>query len=222
MGSRTYVYTQLYLSVKYDTVLFPFDVVAFIRGLPGRGYILSERFDTPIPLGTRLSASGIVARRGDTGIRLETERQIVGVSATDITTLMQELDAVESIIKEDLDLDNSAIARYYEFLSGFTVKAEKNPLIGWKNLFENTPIIGKFSEVIGDRVSPFGIRVTPSEESPNQAKWVDIHIEPHVQSPESRHQVEVVWRHPDRDKVYNFVKGFEDLIDSLLSLVEEG
>jgi len=170
----------------------------------------------------RLEVSGIVGRKGGVSVRLDAVRQVLGVNAPDVKTALVEMDSLESLVKNEFDLDSSSLAQFYEFLAGLTIRAKKNPLEIWYTHFEQVPIIRKTSEVIGTEVSPFGIRLAPKGEVPNQANWFDIRTEPLVQSAIEHHDIEVIFRRSRRDEVSAFVRKFDDVLDALLSLVEQG
>ena len=222
MKPLTLAYRQLSLAVKYDSVLFPFDTVQFLKSLSKEGFILPESVDQPVPLGAKFEVSGIVARKAETAIRLDTQRYILGVHSSDTKTVLAQLDSLEALLKTEFSLDNACLAQYYEFLSTLTVKVQKNPLESWHAHFAPLPIIDRFSQVLGMNVSPFGIRLAPKGEVPNQANWFDIRIEPSVQLATNYLNIEVVFRNTSREEVFTFVGKFEDTVRDLVSLVGQG
>lgn len=219
MISFTPTYRQVSLAVKYNSVLFPFDPVQFLRALPKQGFVLSEKIG-PVPLGARFDITGIVGRRGEVAIRLNTHRQILGVNALHPTAVLDEMDSVESLLKTEFDFDSTGLAQYYEFLGGLTVMAKGNPLESWHTHFAQVPIVNTFSEVLGTDVSLYGIRLSPKAEVPNQVNWFDIRIEPQILSATDRHSIEIVFRHAVRDEVFGFVRKLEETLRVFLSLVE--
>lgn len=221
MATLAPTYGQVFLSVKYTSVLFPFDTVQFLRVLSKQGFIIPESLG-PAPFGSRIEVSGIVARKGEVSIRIDVDKQVVGVHAPDMTTLLEEMDSVESLLKKELDLDSSSLAYYYEFMVSLTVRAGSNPLESWYAHFAQAPVMKKFSEVLGTEVSPFGIRLAITKEVPNQSSWLDVRIEPLIQSPKNHYYVEAIFRRPRRDDVFAFVRKFEETLRALLLTVEQG
>lgn len=214
-------YRRLSLAVKYGSVLFPFDHVQFLRALSKQGFTLPESIG-PVPLGRRLEVSGIVGRKGEVSVRLDAERQVLAVEAPDVETSLVEMDSLESLLESEFDIDSPSLAHYYEFLAGLTVKAKKNPLESWYAHFAQVPMIGEASKVLGTEVSPFGIRLAPKGEVPNQPNWFEIRIEPLVRSATAYHHIEVVYRRSSRDEVFAFVRKFEDTLSAILTIVERG
>ena len=215
-------YRNLSLAVKYGSVLFPFDVTQFLQTLSKQGFILPEELMQPVPFGKRLDVSGFVARKGEITVRINTNRYVVAVNAADVKTVVTEMDAVDSLLGNELDFDSSGLVQFYEFSAGLTTKAKRSPLDSWHTHFSQVPIINEFSKILETEVAPLGFRLSESGQTPNQPNWFDIRIAPLIQSAENYHLVEVVFRNSDRDKVFDFARGFEGTLIALLSLIEQG
>ena len=211
---------SLALSVKYASVLPPFDTGQFLRAVAEAGFFLPEPIGPVLP-GQRLETRGTVARKAEISIRFDSERQILGVNAPDVDTLIKEMTSTESLLKSEFDFDSPSWAHYYEFLASLTVRAKSNPLKSWYTHFAQVPIMMEFSEVLGTEVCPFGIKLAAKEQGPNQPDWFDIHIQPLFQSPANRHMVEIVFRRSRREEVFAFVQGVEGTVSRLLSLIEK-
>ncbi len=222
MGTLTPTYRQLSLAVKYSSVLFPFETLPFVKAIRQQGSFVTEGvMERPVPFGARLEVSGTIGRKGEISVRVEADKQILAVQAPDTNSLTTEMDSIESLLKKEFDFDSSALAHYYEFLASLTLKAKGNPLERWPVHFKAVPILKKASKVLGMEVSPFGVRLAPRGELPNQPDWFEIRIEPLVRAPTYHHDVEVIFRHSRRNEVFSFVRKFEDILGSLMSLVEE-
>lgn len=213
------VYRRLSLAVKYNTVLFPFDSIHFIRALSKRGFVVPESVG-PVPFGTRAQVSGVVGRKGNISVRVDTDRYIVGVEAPVIEQVLDEMDAVENLLAEEFDLQSPRLAHYYEFLADMTIRARRNPLESWPMHFSTTSIMGRFAEVLGMDVAPFGVRLVARGVVPDQPDWLELRVEPSIQSPTDHHFVEVVFRGSDRAAVSEFIRKFEASTRNLLSVVE--
>jgi len=222
VGTLKATYRNLSLAVKYSSVLFPFDVTQFLQALSRQNFVLPEELMQPVPPGRRLNVSGFVARKGEVAVRIDTDRQVVAVNSADVKTVVTEMNAVDSLLSDELDFDCSDLVQYYEFVAGLTIKAKRNPLDSWHTHFSQVPIINEFSKILETEVSPLGLRLSASGQIPNQPNWFDIRIVPLVQSAENYHLIEVVFRNSRRDPVFDFVRGFEDTLIALLSLIEQG
>ncbi len=220
-GEFTPGYRILSLSLKYNSVLFPFEAVQFLKALSKQGYLLTDPIG-PMPLGMRAEVSGIVGRKGDVAVRLDMPRQILGVSAPDAKSAVAEMDALESLVKAEFGFESSHLAQYYALLAGLTIRAKKNPIASWQAYAAQLPLIEKASQALGMKVSLFGIHLTPQGQVPNQADWCDIRIEPFTPSASDHHSVEVIFRRARRDEVFTFTRRLDDIISDLVSLVEQG
>jgi hypothetical protein len=214
-------YRRLAIAVRYRSVLFPFDVFNFLRAVSKLGFILPPESIEPAPLGTRLEVTGTVARKGEVAVRLNTERQILQVEAQNPNAAVTEMASIESLLRDEFELDSSQLAEYYEFLASLNMRAKKNPLASWSAHFAELAIVQRFSEMVGREVCPFGVRLADKGGIPTQTDWFELRIEPLVQAPTTHHLVEVVFRRARGDEVLAFVRKFEDTLPALLGLVEQ-
>lgn len=215
-------YRRLAVAVKYKSVLFPFDVFTFLRAISKRGFILPPDSLEPAPLGTRLEVKGTLARKAEVSIGLNTERQILQVEAPNTSAAVTEMASVESLLREEFDLESSQLAEYYEFLASLDIRAKTNPLDRWFDHFTHLPIVKRFSELVGREVCPFGVRLADKGGIPTQTDWFELRMEPLLQAPTTHHRIEVVFRRARGDEVMAFVRKFEDILPALLELVEQG
>lgn len=216
-------YGRLSLAVKYETVLFPFDVAQFLRALPRQGFFLPESLEEAtlaIPIRARIEPSGIVAKKGEITVRLDVDRRVLGVLSLDPEATLTEMESLESLLRDELGFDSPTVAQYYEFLGSVSIHAQRSPLESWTAHLAQVPVVEQASKLIGTEVSPFGLRLAPAGGVPNQLDWFDIRIEPRVQAPTEYHYADMVFRHPARDRVFAFVGNLDHLLEELVSLVE--
>jgi hypothetical protein len=223
MDKRETRYSRVALTVRYESVLFPFDALAFTLSLSKLDFFLPEKLDEAIaslPLGARLEPSGTIARKSDTIVRLNTDRQVLGVYGTSSQQCLQQMDGIESLLKEEFGVDSPAHALFYEFLADLTVAADSSPLQRWASLLAPVPLIQEVSELLGVQMCPFGLRLVPKGSVPNQIDWFDMRIEPQVHSPEEKYYVNVVYRKASREAVCGFARDFDQTLQGLFNLVE--
>lgn len=218
-------YVRAALSVRYASVIFPFDIVAFLKAISRHGYLLPEpllRAVLSLPAGARLEPSGVVATRGEVAVALNTERQTLVLHGPEPQEALGQMHWTEELLNDQLGFDSPSLAQFYEFTAGVSIKATKNPLDSWKLHMGQLPFVQHASEIVGTNVAPFGLRLFADGHSPTEAQWFDIRIEPQVQNPATHHYVEIVFRHPARDELFDFVRGLDDTLRKLLSLLEGG
>lgn len=213
------------LAVKYTSIFFPFDIAHMLKTLSRQGYFIPEELEEAEltrPLRARLEASGIVARKADIAIYISVDRRIVGVRSPSEEAAIAEMESLESLLADEFAFDSPAEAQYYEFLANFTIEAKQSPLESWEAHLGKVPLVREVSNLFGTELSPFGLRLAPPGTAPNQPDWFDIRIEPHVQSPDSRHHIEIVFRRTDRQEIVDFVQDLRERLEKVLSLLGGG
>lgn len=219
MSSKTFSYRQLTLIVKYNVVIFPFDIFLFLNALPSLGFVLTDP-DTPISVKSEISP--FPARKGDIAVRIDPNRKLFGIHATNVESVLEEMDKLESWLNEKFQVDGSKLAEYYETIASLTVKATKNPLECWSTHLKQDPILTKFSDILGTEVAPFGLRLSPKGEGPNQTNWFEIRVEPDVEMAANHHHVSVIYRRSNKEEVISFVAKLDEVIGNFIELVEQG
>lgn len=214
-------YQSLTLSVKYISVLFPFDSLRFLKALLKQGYLKPEGDIPQAPFGGRIEVNGVIGRKGDISIRVDSRKNIVGVQAQDPETVLSEMETIEALLSKAFDFDSAGSAHYYEFLVTAYIKAEENPLDIWASHSEQTPLMDEFSQVLGMDVYPFGVKLSCRGETPMGPNWLEFRINPLVQAVTTYHQVETIFRNSDRDAVFRFIQKFDQYTHELLSKIEK-
>ena len=218
-------YGRVSLSVRYKTVFFPVDTLRFAVTLREAGFILPDRLEQAVlasPLGARVEPSGLVARRGDIAIGTNPDRLVLMVHAPDPQEAATEMDSLESILRDRYAVDSPALAMFYELLTEATVKAGRNPLQSWISHLGQVRFLGEASHIVGQDVAPYGLRLVPAGQIPDQADWFDIRVEPRVLAPAEYHSLSIVFRNAVRETVFDFARNLDQTLDRLVSLVEEG
>lgn len=213
-------YRRVSLSVGYESILFPLDTGELIAALPEQGFILAEAIPTP-PLGARLDISGPVARKGDIILRVNTDRNYIGIDGLDPATVVNELDTLERFLDERLHFGSQDMSRYYELLADLIVHANRSPLATIAQVFKASSVIQEMGHVLGSQTANYGVRLVPQSGEPTSPEWFDIRIEPRVQQASEHYLVGVVYRSADRSKVAKFAQGLEETVTQLVRILEK-
>ncbi len=211
-------YRSLVFSVRFETVIYPFDTYEFLLALESLGYIPPETPEQPV--GGRLEIKGIVGRKGGTSVRINPEKMVLGVGAQAIDDLLIEFEAVEKLLGTEFQFDSDEASLFYELITSASIRSENSPLESWARRGNDIGFLNSLSDALGVKVAPFGMRLSPATESPNQNDWFEFRLEPAVSSPEDTHWLEVVYRSANRDAAMAFVKNLDALVDSVLKVVE--
>lgn len=211
---------HLQLTVFFNTVLFPFDAMQFLRALSRSGYVLSVELP-PLSPARRLSIPGPVGTKGSISARIDTTRGFVGVEGPDERDLIEEFRGIENILQKDLELDVPALTHFCEFLAnGVVGGTAKNPLNIIARAVDASALLEQISKIVGRPTSIFGLRLSAEGLMPNAPDWFDITINPYVLAPDRYYYVNVVYRQSERRPVVRFARGFEDFLSRTLAAME--
>jgi hypothetical protein len=170
----------------------------------------------------RLSTQGIVARKGDTAIRLETERKVLAVQGPTAKESFDALSELERWIDREQGIKSAEIATYYEISSSGLVKAGKSArAIFTKHYPRTSPLMLEVRNAIGIDLDIFGVSLASAGQLPNQENWCDIRIRPHLPEGNSRFAFELIFRDKNRPKFAEFIQNHDRYITSLVKVIEE-
>lgn len=204
------------LSVRYRTVLFPFDPTGLFRLLPTLGYVLTEGIPTSVSPRQGVDVKGVVARKLDTSLSLNTDKQMLTVSSPELDTCLDEMDRIESAIGEELGIDSDSLSLFYELLAELQVRSPASPVEALSAQLESVPLVQALSCALGEDLQGFGLRLSSGAE-PNAANWVDIQISPEIRAPQDSFTVNVVFRNVDRKEVFEFGRALGSGLMSVLA-----
>lgn len=212
-------YGRVSVSVRYKSVLFPFEAYPFVKALPEHGYLLTDKIEAP-PLGARIEVTGEIARKGDNSLRLDTAKGILAIHAGDPKTALSELTGMESVLKRDFGFDSEGKAYFYEILATASVRAGKNALEVWHGHFNQSQLLKEASTILGLDVSLFGARFCQQDAVPNQEDWIDVKITPALPSAVSHYDIEIVFRRSDRRQFAQFLEKIDSTLTNLMAAID--
>jgi len=214
-------YQKLHLSVRYNTVLFPFDVTRFVQVLPESGYVVRDELVGPVPFGARVRVTGSVAHKGEIVLAINMDRNSVGIDAIDVDTLVSEMDALEDLLLDRLGFDSQKSAFFYELLAEAEVSTDRSPAEVLGSKFIQQGIFRSLSTAIGEPTTNFGFRLVPTNANPNQPEWHDIRIQPDVARATTHYYLATVFRSAERSKVMDFASRLTGILSDALTELEE-
>ena len=151
------------------------------------------------------------------------ERGILGIDGRGVSEVIDDFIALEDWIREELSLDLSQEARFYELIleGSLTVGPARDPIDTLKHLYEGSPHLSSFAKVVGRDVTNFGVRLVEKGQAPSANTWWDIRVEPSIQRGNTAYTVNVVFRDPGRDKVVAEAEGISDRVAQLVLAMEQ-
>jgi len=209
------------VSVRLDYILFPIKFEDFRDALASKGYTIEVPRTPRLPIGTQVTVSGTIARKGDVVVGLDAERQVFGAEGKNLADVIAVFSELENIIEGVLRIEITPKARFYEILANYEAVTGQNPLqqISKIKLPEN--VAKGFEEILKAPVSNFTLHVSPVGQMPNQEDWFDIRIEPLVFRATDTYLVNVIYRNKDKSKFTDFMSNLETTIKSILDLIDK-
>jgi len=215
---RNFKNLSIRFSIRFNFLLFPFNIVELVEQLAKAGYTLTI---PPPPKITakniRLSAKGNIAQKGDAIIDLDDERGVLGSTSSSPVFTLESFNEVLQLIEDNLDVDLDEVAAFYELIAHVSIETDKNPLEKMEQISEKSKHIKQFDKILHENISDYTLRLVPRGRVPNQTEWFDITIEPDVIKATSNYRVSVIYRSKDKAKVQNFT---QDLIQNLTSIID--
>ena len=217
-------------SIRLDSLFFPVTMEELRLGLEKLDYSLNadvERALAPAsrPAGARVSIGGTIANKTDPPLQFRTdmERGILGIDGRGVGEVVDDFTALEDWIREELCLDLSQEARFYELIleGSLAVGQGRDPIDTLKHLYAGSPHLSSFAKVVGRDVTNFGVRLVEKGQVPSANTWLDIRVEPSIQRGNTAYTVNVVFRDPDRAKVVAEANRISDTVAELVVAMEQ-
>jgi len=206
------------LSGKYNFIIFPLGFPSMQKLLKDVGYKPTKLPEGSPPLS--MVIDGEVATKENLRVDCQIEKQVFGVVSKDIELLISSFNEIEEIMSTELGDAMSNNNQFYEVISQFTIKTDKNPLEIFAQNRERLSLCDKVSEIMDENVSPFGFSFSPTRVPIQSADWFDFKLEPLVSRATTSYYGNLVYRSKDRKKVIEKTKNVKNYFISLLKELE--
>jgi len=203
--------------VNLNYVIFPIDIRELRHALAKNGYELSRVEGIPPPP-ARISFAGKIARKGETTVVVESDSGGIGVVGRSLQEVNVSFNELAKVIDSELGISLYENVRFYWCTVHYKVATGKKPRNEIAKV-NNKDYIDQFSQILGEELSSFSVRLAPKDASPNRESWFDIAIEPDVTNDKFYH-LGAVFRSPDRNKTETFVRDLENTLLKLIKIIE--
>jgi len=203
--------------VRLNYVIFPIDFRELRRALAKNGYEVSPVGDIPPPP-TRVRFGGDMARKGETTVRAESDSGEIGVVDRSLQEACSSFEGLANVVNSELGVSLHNNVKFYWVVVHYKIATGKLPRKEIAKV-ENKEYISQFSQIVGENLSSFSIRLGPKDANPNQETWLDIAIEPDILN-EQLYHVGVVFRNPSKNNTETFVRDLENNLLKLISVIE--
>jgi len=172
------------------------------------------------PPGGRIYVSGPIATKEGCNVVLDSDRKILISEGTSNEKIIDILEDLTRIAKDDFFVDMDEEVDYLELTSELDILSDADPREKIEDFFEGIEAIKKFNEILGTKTSLFSIDITPKGETPTSKKWFHITIEPRVATPRRVYYVRAVYRDDNKDAVVKFTREINSKILNLIKIIE--
>jgi len=213
--SLSVIVLDLMFSWVFNFVLIPFDLRGLLRSFRVRGYEVVSGLP-PVPFRGRLGGAGVIARKNEFEVYVDTDRQIIGVrraiSFDEFDPVIQD---VRAILTEDFDVDVSQSLRYCEVLAALRVRGE-NVI----DRIRRMPVgdVPELKRMVGE-YGLIGFRIGSKDSLPTQSSWFDMEVHPEWTNPNKFFNINIVYRNPSEENVVAFARNLEKAALHLLKVI---
>jgi len=208
-------------SVRFEYVLFPFDMVELVQYLAKSGYTPTIGLP-PRTFGQnlRFAAKGKIAQKGDTEVEINDERGVIATTSSSPTSALQCFNEIIQLIKDKFSVDLTKNAVFYELMGNVEIKTSRNAIEAIEHTSEKNSCMEAIGKVLGQETSNYTIRLVPKEQAPSQREWFDITIEPDVIKPNELYRVLAIYRTKDKSKVEAFAQSMVENLTNVIKVIE--
>jgi hypothetical protein len=211
------------LSAKFAHIIMPFEINFLQRVLIGLKYTFEGQ---QIPRGIKIGELGptivpiTIARREDLEVEYNIEKQILGIGSSDSNRVVNAFTELITTVKKILEPIKLNVL-FYEALISATGNGSTNPLQVFASEGNKLRKAAQLNEIFGEKVSPFGIRLCPSNCPIDSSDWFEYRIEPSIFQPERVYSIVFIHRNSDLDKVKKAILKFDNISRKIIADIEK-
>jgi hypothetical protein len=211
-------------AVKRNYILYPIESIELMTALArsNTGYLVMPPRGVPkAPIGARLDAVGIIARKGTTSVDYDHTTQVIGIEGPVPQEVVSIMSEIESIVQRDLKVDISKNVRFYEIMANFHMDTGNNPLKILGKFNQPKEVYDSISEIINERITNEGIHISSVSDTIETPEWFDMNIIPLPNKSSTTYDITVIFRRKEREAVSVFLTSIESIIQKIISTIED-
>jgi len=201
--------------------MFPFNTNDLLKALAqaNLGYVLAPPPKVPsIPIGTSLDWSGIIAKKNNVLVDIDSVSQIIGVDSQNPMDTFNVFSEVLDIIRVSLVPNLDEYQFFYELISNHTVETGQNPLEVLRN-YGNSNLENSISEIWEEPLSNYSIHLSSTTNTVNATSWYDIKIQPTTLQSNKIFDVMTVYRAPTKEQVDKFIQNIDEKLSKIFAML---
>ena len=200
-----------------NRMILPVEFRELSAALAKNGFELAIIRNLPPPP-NRIIYSGEIGRKKETIVVADSEAGEIGVVSKSLAESSTSFNDLIKIINDEIGVNLYEHVKFFEIVAHYKLDTGKIPLKEIPKA-ENKQFIAKFSEIIGQSLSTYSIRLSKKDSSINQNDWIDIAIEPDMVY-ENNYHIGVIFRDLDKSKTETFVKNLESNLVKMVKTIE--
>lgn len=202
------------LGVKIFSVLTPIDAVQFVKIMEAIGFHDIQ--------GTATAPDAFRGFKGSTQFYVDQTKRVFGVIARNANETFKTFGDIVEGIKDYWRVDIPTYIGFYEFEYNASYHSSQNAYKVMSKVYQDSKLVKKLSQLIGEPVATFNIRLTPRGKDALREEWFDITIEPRLASEGKVYAIRALYRDKQISKVRKFGMHAHDLITSIIKEIEKG
>jgi hypothetical protein len=211
------MFSGIQLGVKFGHIIPPFDIIFLENRLLKLGYDLEKLMSTSSATATPGKLR--LATKEDLEVSYNNDKQVLTIKGShpekivkSFRDLFDSITELASPIKLKVD--------FFETVISAIVNASKNPLTVFSK-GENMVRAKEFETLFGQKVSPFGFRLAPSNTEIDNPNWFEYRIEPFILQPSLAYLSAYIYRNQNMKQVIEAFSSFTELTTNLVTLIED-
>ncbi len=214
---------NIYLTERFDAVLYPIDLLMFLRALPAKGWIVPKRLATD---GDAL-AFDAPPTKGGLRIRLDIGNKTLGVSGDVLTEVITGFREIRDVARSIGEFAPEVKTHFIEFRYVGLISGQRNPAEAFADRFNDGKHISNLIASLNRQVptpettlSVFGIRLAPKGLDPNRPNWAELSVYPVNIYGNRLYHLDLLYRNTDPAAVEKVAEGAEGIVKTAISKIE--
>lgn len=213
------VFSRLSLSVRWSTVLLPFEQVRLLPLLETEGYVVGRQLSTPGLL-AEAEASGEIGRKGGSVLRLNLDRLTLSLDSSSPESLVAEFDLVEEMLGRGLGFNSSEHAHFYELLVNAIVSLDRSAIDLMRSTSLSPDLCKPLSVVFGTAsLRNVALKLVSPDGTAHGPDWREFLIEPSFRG-QGGLRVNTVYRSVERGPVVALAASIKDVVLRAVGVLE--
>lgn len=212
------LFSRLHLTVRWSTVLLPFEQVRLLPLLETDGYVMSQQL---IALGAAgVEVGGEIARKGASVLSMNLDKLSLALESSSPESLVAEFDLVEEMLWRGVGFSSSQHAQFYELIAQAIVNLDRSAIDLMRSLNLSSEVSDPLSEAFGvGSLRDVTLRLVSTEGTALGPDWREFQIEPSFRS-QGGLRVNVVYRSKERAPVVAFASSVEERVSRAVGMLK--